>query len=276
MHSGSFRLRIGAELHAVRSGQIAWIAPCIEHTIEWLSPDVDFWTLQIEPWLARTAFGACSAVSAESAPYTDWIDEWLALLPDPPVLEIERRFLNVLQQRATLGWELYQAAWAASPGPNAAEWPWIPPWSEAGRSAATACLLEVFELALRATRAESSAQGRRRIARHAFDALLRDTSQSRDGLCLELDVSERHLSRSFPNVFGTGLASQRARLRLGAFVELARRQSATSLLHAGLAAGFGSYSQLHRIFVEYTGVGPRDYLMNGGWGRAASIVRSGV
>ena len=66
------------------------------------------------------------------------------------------------------------------------------------------------------------------------------------------------VSRHFHRDIGLTLTEYRTRLRLMRFMELARNGE-SNLLAAALEAGFGSYSQCHRTFIETLGCGPRRY-----------------
>jgi AraC-like DNA-binding protein len=66
------------------------------------------------------------------------------------------------------------------------------------------------------------------------------------------------VSRHFHRDFGLTLTEYRTRLRLLRFIRAARNGEATLLL-AALEAGFGSYSQCHRAFLQTLGCSPRHY-----------------
>jgi AraC-like DNA-binding protein len=83
-------------------------------------------------------------------------------------------------------------------------------------------------------------------------------SLERSALCQALDVSEGHLSRRFQSELGISFAEQRARLRIARFVTHVARDR-WSYLDAALASGFGSYSQLHRVFTRVVQASPRSY-----------------
>ena len=87
------------------------------------------------------------------------------------------------------------------------------------------------------------------IAREVFD---------RPALCRDLGLSEGYLSRCFQRSLGSSFVEHRARLRIVRFVTHVTRDR-QSLLEAALNAGFGSYSQLHRVFLKIIGLAPRRY-----------------
>lgn len=92
--------------------------------------------------------------------------------------------------------------------------------------------------------------------------LLKDPGLDRPAVCRALGVSEGYLSRRFQRELGVSFLERRARLRIVRFVSHVTRDR-RSLLDAALLAGFGSYSQLHRVFVDLVGVTPSRYFWRG-------------
>ncbi len=78
----------------------------------------------------------------------------------------------------------------------------------------------------------------------------------RDELAARCGVSATHLSRLFVQELGQSLRDVRNRKRLARFGELMSSGSCDSLTDAALEAGFGSYSQFHRVFTHVTGRSP--------------------
>jgi AraC-like DNA-binding protein len=74
-----------------------------------------------------------------------------------------------------------------------------------------------------------------------------------------LNIGESRLARVFKAVKGVSLVDYRNRIRLDRFVALLDR-GGTNLLEAALEAGFGSYSQFHRVFRSRLHATPREYL----------------
>jgi AraC-like DNA-binding protein len=70
-------------------------------------------------------------------------------------------------------------------------------------------------------------------------------------------VSEAHLSRTFHRQIGVSLTRYRNSLRLSRFWEEYRQPSQKNLSEAVYAAGFGSYAQFYKVFVQAYGRGPR-------------------
>jgi AraC-like DNA-binding protein len=96
------------------------------------------------------------------------------------------------------------------------------------------------------------------VVEQASCLLLQDPSLERSSVCRRLDVSEGYLSRRFQSELGLQFLEQRARLRVVRFVTEVSR-AGQNYLSAALAAGFGSYSQLHRVFSAVVGLSPSAY-----------------
>jgi AraC-like DNA-binding protein len=78
---------------------------------------------------------------------------------------------------------------------------------------------------------------------------------SRDEIARRLHGSPGEVSRHFHSDMGLPLSVYRARVRLLRFIRLV--DGGSGFLHAALAAGFGSYSQCHRVFQATLGCAPR-------------------
>ena len=78
--------------------------------------------------------------------------------------------------------------------------------------------------------------------------------QARANLC--------EVSRYFHRDVGMTLVQYRARLRLLRFIQLVDAR-ADNLMATAEAAGFGSYSQCHRIFQSELGCSPRRFFFSG-------------
>jgi AraC-like DNA-binding protein len=70
-------------------------------------------------------------------------------------------------------------------------------------------------------------------------------------------VSEAYLSRTFRRQVGVPLSRYRNSLRLSRFWEHYRQPEQKTLAEAVYAAGFGSYAQFYKIFIQAYGRGPR-------------------
>jgi AraC-like DNA-binding protein/quercetin dioxygenase-like cupin family protein len=84
----------------------------------------------------------------------------------------------------------------------------------------------------------------------------------RDLLVRELRASPFAISRYFHHDVGMTLVKYRTRLRLLRFIRLVDNGS-ENLAAAANAAGFGSYSQCHRVFQAELGCAPRQFFSSG-------------
>lgn len=76
-------------------------------------------------------------------------------------------------------------------------------------------------------------------------------------LAAQCKVSEAYLSRTFHHQVGVTLTRYRNSLRLARFWEIYRKADERSLAKIVYDAGFGSYGQFYKIFVQTYGHGPR-------------------
>jgi AraC-like DNA-binding protein len=96
------------------------------------------------------------------------------------------------------------------------------------------------------------------LTRSALVSLIQGPELRRSELASRLGGHPTDLSRHFHKDVGLQLNEYRTRLRLLRFIEAASA-GRTNLLSAALDAGFGSYSQCHRVFQETLGCSPRSY-----------------
>jgi AraC-like DNA-binding protein/mannose-6-phosphate isomerase-like protein (cupin superfamily) len=80
---------------------------------------------------------------------------------------------------------------------------------------------------------------------------------SRGEIARRSHASPGEVSRQFRRDMGLPLSAFRARIRLLRFIQMV--DEGNTFLHAALAAGFGSYSQCHRVFQSTLGCTPRIY-----------------
>jgi AraC-like DNA-binding protein len=92
----------------------------------------------------------------------------------------------------------------------------------------------------------------------AVKLLQEDPSLGGAAIAKKLGVSLSRFARVFKMGMGMSLVDYRNQLRLEHFMTLVD-SGGTNLLEAALAAGFGSYSQFHRVFRTHRGKSPREY-----------------
>jgi AraC-like DNA-binding protein/quercetin dioxygenase-like cupin family protein len=248
---GRMQERVGRTTHTAHAGHLVWHLPGIEHELVAASSDCEFVVIQAEPdvcaEIGRSLRGtSCEDGSAAASPFTDWIRELGWLAAGRPVVELKRADQDCVREAC--------AVTCANDG-------LLPEQSARHVRAALAS-------AWRATRDDHDDRRANSLVELACCLVLEDPSLDRSAICRRLDVSESYLSRRFRHELGVTFVEQRARSRLARFSTHVAREG-HNYLDSALRAGFGSYSQLHRVFVELVGVNPRDYLLYGGRNRRA-------
>jgi AraC-like DNA-binding protein/mannose-6-phosphate isomerase-like protein (cupin superfamily) len=94
------------------------------------------------------------------------------------------------------------------------------------------------------------------VTRRTMVSLYQHPELARSEVARLVRVCPTEISRYFHGEVGMTLSAFRSRLRLLRFIQ-AVDDGAQSLLTAALGAGFGSYSQCHRIFQRTLGCSPR-------------------
>jgi AraC-like DNA-binding protein len=240
IRSGAATIHVGARSERLRVGQVCWILPCLPHVMSDFSPDFDMWVVELEApivgacWRALTA-GGCATTAAEAFGGVASLGERLAgrLVADVP--HDEARQLSELAQRV---------------------------WSAPSADGVRGMLRALCDLALRVTLPGVGPSRASSLTDLASCLLLASPLLDRRSLAIDLGVSEGFLSRSFGRDMGASFVEQRARSRVAHFLALVG-DGCRNLLEAALDAGFGSYSQFHRVFTRVAGVRPRDYFTSG-------------
>jgi AraC-like DNA-binding protein len=93
------------------------------------------------------------------------------------------------------------------------------------------------------------------LTRRSLGLLSESPEISRLDIARQSHASPGEISRHFHRDMGLPLSAYRARVRLLRFIQFVDEGNA--FLHAALAAGFGSYSQCHRVFQATLGCSPR-------------------
>ena len=243
MVRGSAQVRVGRSLHAVHAGQLVWHLPGVEHAVSGTSSDCELRVVHVEPDLCAQVgreLGAHGGVNkpvyAGAGSFSGWAHELGALVCGRPVVELSRPELDALL-------ELCHATCADG---------------AVGVDEAPIRLQRALSTAWLATRREHDSRRVLSLVELGSCLLFDEPSLERSALCHALDVSEGHLSRCFQRELGISFLEQRARMRVARFVTHVTRDR-WNYLDAALASGFGSYSQLHRVFTGAVGTSPRNY-----------------
>jgi len=248
---GRLRERVGRAIHTAHAGQLVWHLPGVEHELLEASIDCDFVVLQVEPDVCAeigSTFTRTRAVNSGAGElFADWTRQLGWLAAGRPVVELKRTD----QDRVLEACAVTCASDSLLPAQAALR------------------LRAALTSAWRATRDDHDDRRANSLVELACCLILEDPSLDRSAICHALDISVGYLSRSFRQELGLSFVEQRARLRLARFCTHVAREG-HNYLEAALLAGFGSYSQLHRVFVELVGVNPREYFLHGGRNRRAS------
>ncbi len=95
----------------------------------------------------------------------------------------------------------------------------------------------------------------------AAELLSSNLDAGRDVLAQRVGINRGDLSRGFRRSHAMTISEYKNRLRLLKFLQrMADSGTHANMLRAALDAGFGSYSQCHRVFRTVIGASPRDYL----------------
>lgn len=248
---GRLQERVGRVTHDAHAGQLVWHLPGVEHELVEASSDCDFIVVQAEPDLCAELGRSFARPDRQDpsgirAPFTGWVRELGWLAAGRPVIELKRVEQDRLREAC--------AVTCTSDG-------LLPEQCAVRVSAALAS-------AWRGTREDHDDRRANSLVELACCLALEDPLLDRSAMCRTLDVSESYLSRLFRRELGVAFVEHRTRARLARFCTHVSREG-HSYLDAALRAGFGSYSQLHRVFVELVGVNPREYFLNGGRNRRA-------
>lgn len=239
IRSGSATLRVGARAERLRTGQVCWILPCLPHVMSAFSPDFDMWVIELEASIVgacwRSLCGGATSTISDAFDGIASLGERLAGRLVAAVRPDEGRRMSELALRV---------------------------WSAPSAEGVQGMLRALCELALRITLPGIGPPCASSLTDLASCMLLASPLLDRRTLAADLGVSEGFLSRSFGRDLGATFVEHRTRARVAHFLALVQG-GRRNLLQAALDAGFGSYSQFHRVFTRVAGARPRDYFTAG-------------
>lgn len=208
------------------AGSLLWVPPRTEHVTLEASATLRRWILCVRVAAVRRIVGA-----AEAAPL-------LSRCGDVPCAQLPRIELHALARiLAEIAGQMGRGRSVANAGLAYALTRSLLSFREARRSGDPTVVHPVVARALFLMHGDGLLLGREELAQ----------------LC---HVSPTHLSRLFVQELGQSLQELRNRKRIGRFTELMASGYCDSLTRAALEAGFGSYSQFHRVFTRLTGRSP--------------------
>jgi AraC-like DNA-binding protein len=240
VRSGHAIAYLGTRAMPLRQGQLCWILPGVPHVMGGFSTDFDLWVIELDPALVSVCTLGVRGVTSDEriGICEDWA-WWLGQkLAGREVVDIRREDAERIDEHAASVWR--------SGRPTA-----VP------RELGALC-----ELLLAATLPNVDDRRAPSAAELACCLLLASPTLDRNAVAGELGVSEGFLSRSFHREVGVTLVEHRVRTRVSHCLTLIRGGE-HNLLRAALTAGFGSYSQFHRVFTRVAGQRPSEYLDGG-------------
>jgi AraC-like DNA-binding protein len=248
--------RVGRSIYRVHARQVIWHLPGIDHELLEASTDLDLRVVHVEPDVVTDATSALLGDSRHLCPspareegncFTGWVrvlSQWVA---GRPVVELKEKDVDSILE-------------CCEPTSD----------QESGPIDLRPRLRTVLRGAWRATRADHNDLRASSLVELASCRLLEDPFLDRAAVCRELDVSAGYLSRRFRADLDTSFQEHRDRARVAHFIAHVGRNRRTGL-DAALRSGFGSYSQLYRVFGRLVGMNPREYLTGGGRNRRALV-----
>lgn len=249
---GELEVLLGAELLRVAAPALVWHPPIVGHGVTRVSPDLRFWTVTFEPELLSRCpwLGAPSAVEV-NAPFAGWIGQFQRTIGQLPVFQISRKQAWRLD-------ELCEAGWLAQ--------------FDSGFEQA---LGKLIEAAWVATQSELQARQNYALADLGLGVILGAPDHDHQRICRELLVSSSYSARMFRRRWDATFIELRNRARAVTFLSLSRHPG-VNLTACALAAGFGSYSQAHRVFRAVAGRSPSEYVGGGRVEQALCDYRSAL
>jgi len=244
IRGGTATLHLGARQQQVRAGQLCWILPCVPHVMSAFSSDFDMWVIEVEAALMGSCWG--STVRRDA---------------DPDAAPTARTAFAAV---ASLGERLAGRTMTDIGAEDARRIDGLARriWNADAADGVKDTLQDLCCAALRATLPNVDDRVEASLTDLASCLLLGSPLLDRRAMAADLGVSEGFLSRCFGRELGVSFVEHRARSRLAHFLALVQGGN-RNLLDASLAAGFGSYSQFHRVFTRISGTGPRDYFTRG-------------
>ncbi|HEY3333433.1 MAG TPA: AraC family transcriptional regulator [Capsulimonadaceae bacterium] len=226
--SGTVSYLVGDMRYDLAPCSLAWFFPGQDHIIIECSSDLDMWLAIVSPSVVhRSCISSSSAALLEDCPEGQFCRTISAL--DASMLTAIFRDVETVADSATylagLGYSLLQA-WEA--------------FERSGSNGVIQCTHPAVRDAVR---------------------LIRDTCGDieLESVAESVGVSLSRLRHLFREQVGITMVRFRNRQRVERYLALIRQKPEARIIDAALDAGFGSYPQFHRVFVEVMGCAPRDY-----------------
>jgi AraC-like DNA-binding protein len=224
--AGHARCVVGERCYELAPGTLAWLFAAQNHILLVESRDFAMWVAVFRP---RLVDGACVG---EARPLRELDpDGWFCRRLAPAGSDALARLMGELRD-----------ARGDAPRHNAGlAWLLLDAWRRY-QQAATPDVAELHPAVARAARRLSS-----------------DPAAPLRALARAAGLSPGRLGRVFKRELGASVAAYRNRARIDAVLARLRERPRDGMLAAALHAGFGSYTQFHRVFTATMGRSPREW-----------------
>ena len=218
--------------YVLRPGTIAWLFEGHSHLLLNQTDDYEMWVVVFRPRLVRRV---CTAPAARILRRANPAGNFCKVIPVAPFQRLDRLCRDIVAAESDL------------------------PRMNAGLGF---LLLEAWDTYLRSNTAVEGTTLHPAVERAA--QLLKDEREEQDGwdfsrLARTAGLSASRLGRLFKEQTGVTIVDYRNQLRVQRFIDLYGAGQRITMLRAALEAGFGSYTQFHRVFAKTTGAPPRTY-----------------
>jgi len=250
---GAVSYVVGKQRYTFPAGSLLWMFPSQVHQLVDRSADAQYYVAVFTPeMVTATCQGSRYADLHLARPPEDQVMH--TILPDNEFARVRQKMNEMMEEGPDPDLINREAGFGLSEDFSFSHED--PDWLNAG----------LRHLLLLCWRWQQKASGRTHhfVLHPAVQQTLRNLNTAEDNrvrvLAAKVNVCPDYLSRLFHQQVGVSLTRYRNALRLSRFWQQLRRQPERNLLNAALAAGFGSYAQFYRVFVEVYGQGPREAL----------------
>lgn len=225
---GRAQLLLGEQRVTLDPQQLLWIRPRQNRLVIDASDDFVAWVLAFRPRLVRRV---CTAAASAPLKQSGARDVLMRRLAQPDARALSTLFASL---PVGVGRDVFNAGLGYA-------------------------LTRAWLAFVHAEPAVTSAEVHPAVRKTAW--LLRDghTELSNTQLAARAELSAHRLSRLFKKQMGTSLVEFRNRQRLSRLLHELGDGEAHNLLGLALDAGFGSYTQFHRVFKRFMGCSPAQY-----------------
>ena len=233
---------------------LLWLFPQQEHQLVARSDDARFYVVVFKPALIRKS---CHAVAYEELKHKPRDkDNLLSTLLEPKAFDLISRIMDSLMQGAMDADVLNREAGF---GP-ASDFHFEHHDPDALNAGLHYLLLLCWNFQINGSAVRNAVTLHPAVKRALKLLSEGNTGEDLIDLAKACGVSKSYLSRVFHRQVGVALNQYRNTLRLSRFFEELRQPGKKTIARAVYAAGFGSYAQFYKVFIQAYGRGPRECL----------------